>query len=208
MDFQSFQMVDMIIVGLILFLAIRGLVNGFSKELFNFLALVGGVAVAARAYTTVAKFIKQQNILPSMNLDFQNFIGFAVTLVVIWMVISLISSIITQLSSTEPGFISRFLGYIIGVTRYIFIFSLIIFGISNSDFLKKNLSKHYANSQLFAPMTTIGAQLLDMNETQNEKSVTGENNESNISNEMNVTDKVNPLIKMNEIKLTEHNSSN
>jgi|GEM_PF-1394685 len=207
---MDFDMVDMIIVGLILFLAIRGLVNGFSKELFNFLALVGGVAVAARAYTSVGEFINQQNILPAMNLDFQKFIGFAVILVVIWVVLSLISSIITQFTSTEPGFISRFLGYIVGVARYVFIFSLIVFGISNSDFLRKNLSKHYAGSQLFVPMATIGTQLLNMDEQQskNQKpATTGENNESNISNETNVSNEGNLSINMNKITLTEHHSS-
>ncbi|MBU1668487.1 CvpA family protein [bacterium] len=203
-------MVDMIIVGLILFLAIRGLVNGFSKELFNFLALVGGVAVAARAHTPVAELINQQNILPAMNLDFQKFIGFAVILVVIWVIFSIVSSIITRFTSTEPGFISRILGYIVGVARYVFIFSLIVFGISNSDFLKENLSKHYDGSQLFAPMSNIGAQLLNMDEKQseNQKPVSAENNESNISSEANATDEVNLSMNMNKITLTERNSSN
>lgn len=177
---MDFHMVDMLIVGLILFLAIRGLMNGFSKELFNFLALVGGVAVAARAHTVVAEFINEQQILPAMNVDFQKFVGFIVTLAVIWIVLSLISSIITQFTSGESGVISRFLGYILGVARYVFIFSLIIFGVSNSQFLRENLSQYYTGSQLFEPMSAIGAKLINMDE--NQTMLIGENNESNLTN--------------------------
>lgn len=199
---MDFHMVDMIIVGLILFLAIRGLVNGFSKELFNFLALVGGVAVAARAHAPVAELINEQNILPAMNADFQKFIGFLVIILIIWVVFSIVSSMVTRFTSTTPGFFSRILGYIIGVGRYIFIFAVIIFGISNSDFLKENLSKHYEGSQLFAPMASIGAQLLNMDQkkTKTQKPAAGENNESN-------TTDANISVDLNKMTLTEHNSS-
>ena len=36
---EDFNTVDMIIVGLVLFLSLKGLVNGFIKELFNFVGL-------------------------------------------------------------------------------------------------------------------------------------------------------------------------
>lgn len=192
---MDFHMVDIIIVGLVLFLAVRGLMNGFSKELFNFLALVGGVAVAARAHTTVAEFITQQNILPAMNVDFQKFIGFIVTLAIIWIVLSLTSSMISQFTSKESGVVSRFLGYILGVARYVFIFSLIVFGISNSDFLRENLSKHYTGSQLFAPMATIGAKLINMDSNQSNLSV--QNNESNSSSETNTSNETNASTEQN-----------
>lgn len=196
---MDFHMVDMIIVGLILFLAIRGLVNGFSKELFNFLALVGGVTVAAREYTPVAELINEQNILPTMNADFQKFVGFLVIILVVWIVFSIISSLVTRFTSTTPSFISRILGYLISVGRYIFIFSVIIFGISNSDFLKENLSKHYKGSQLFTPMATIGAQLLNM-EQKTKQALSNENNKSN-------TTDTNLSVDLNKLTLNEHNSS-
>ncbi|HIC77864.1 MAG TPA: CvpA family protein, partial [Sulfurovum sp.] len=44
----DFNTVDMIIAGLILFLSLKGLVNGFIRELFNFIGLIIGVAVATR----------------------------------------------------------------------------------------------------------------------------------------------------------------
>ena len=170
-------MVDMIIVGLILFLAIKGMVNGFTQELFNFIALIGGVAVAARVHTIAGEKFSELNILPNITTEVQNFIGFLTTFIIIWAIISFISSIITRISSDTPGFMSRFIGYIIGTIRYVAIFSLIIFGISKADFLRENLAKHYANSQLFVPMSKIGANLLNLDSNQTkEQNTTNENN--------------------------------
>ena len=199
MEFMGFHVVDMIIVGLVLFLAIRGLVNGFSKELFNFLALIGGIAVAARTHTVVGEFIAKQNILPELSDDFQKLVGFAAIFILILIIFNIISSIRTSFRTEAPGFFSRLLGYLISVARYVFIFSLIVFGINNADFLKEKLAKHYEGSKLFEPMIQVGAKLLNVNQQSEEKILAKENNEtnqsdSNISMDLNIT-------------LTDHNKS-
>jgi len=204
MEFMGFHLVDVIIVGLVLFLAIRGLVNGFSKELFNFLALIGGIAVAARTHTVVGKFISEQNILPDLSPDFQKLIGFATVLILILIIFNIISSLRSNFRAEHPGFLSRLLGYIISVARYIFIFSLIVFGINNADFLREKLAKHYEGSKLFTPMVQLGGKLLNVNQTPDENA-TVENNTSNENNETNQSDS---NISMNpNIKLTEHNET-
>jgi membrane protein required for colicin V production len=198
MELMGFHLVDMIIVGLVLFLAIRGLVNGFSKELFNFLALIGGIAVAARTHTTVGQFISEQNILPELSSDFQKLIGFATVLILILIIFNIISSLRSKLRSEAPGLISRLLGYIISVARYVFIFSLIIFGINNADFLREKLSKHYEESKLFQPMVQLGGELLNANQMPKE----------NISDENNKTNQDDHNLSMDlNIKLTEHNKT-
>jgi len=204
MEFMGFHIVDMIIIGLVLFLAIRGLVNGFSKELFNFLALIGGIAVAARTNTIVGKFISEQNILPDLSSDFQKLVGFASVLILILIIFNIISSLRTQFRTEDPGFFSRLLGYLISVARYVFIFSLIIFGINNADFLREKLAKHYEGSQLFNPMIQLGGALLNTNQTPKENT-SSENNTSNENNDTNQSDN-NISINLN-VSLTEHNET-
>jgi len=161
----EFNIMDMVIVGLILFLAIKGLVNGFSKELFNFLGLIGGVVVAARVHTTVGNKIAEQNILPNIPPEVQSFIGFILTLLVIWIIISFISSIVNGLNSGEPNFFSRILGYIISVAKYAVIFSLILYGLSQADLFKDNFADKYKDSKLFKPMGDVGAKILNVKAT-------------------------------------------
>jgi len=195
---MDFHIVDMIIVGLTLFLAIKGLVNGFSKELFNFIAIIGGVAVAARNNEAVGELIAKQAILPEMSIDFQNFIGFIIILLLILFIVSFISSIVSRLGAEKPGFISRFIGYLLSLIRYVFIFSLIVFGISNADFLKEKLAKYYDGSQLFQPMVDIGQKLLNVQEV-SKTVVSHDQNNSNLTVDTNST--------VPHINIQEHNRS-
>ena len=177
MEFMGFHIVDIIIVGLVAFLAIKGLVNGFSKELLNFITIVAGVILAARYNETVVQLINEQKLVPLIPDEFSKIIGFILIIVSIWLLIGFISSIITKLTSKPSGFLSRLLGYILSAARYLFIFSLIIFGVSQSDFFKKSATKFKAETQLFQPMTEIGAKILniDLNNTIVEETTTNTN---------------------------------
>ncbi|MCH9740189.1 MAG: CvpA family protein [Epsilonproteobacteria bacterium] len=170
MEFTTF---DLIIIGLILFLSLKGLVNGFTKELFNFIGLIGGVAVASRMNTTVGEFINS-TIYPITNEPALKLTGFVAALLIVWILFSFISSILDKVSSSEAGFFSRVLGYIMTAVRYVAIFALIIVGIQKSEFLTEKLEQYYVGSQLFPTLSDIGTQLLNIEEqiekTKTEKS--------------------------------------
>ena len=193
---MDFQMIDMVIVGVVLFLAIKGLVNGFSKELFNFLGLIGGIAVAARANEMVGDLIIKQNILPEMFTQYQKIIGFIAVFLAIWILFNLISSLFSTFTSEEIGVVSRILGYIVSVVRYAFIFALIIFGFNNADFLKEKFSKYTEHSQVFTPMSVVGEKLLnretnqtvvaDSNMTKVDENLT-KSIENNVTQENNIS---------------------
>ena len=194
---MDFQIVDMVIVGIILFLAIRGLINGFSKELFNFLGLIGGIAVAARTNEMVGDLIIKQKILPEVLVQYQTIIGFIAVFLAIWILFNLISSLFAGFTSEEVGILSRLLGYLIAVTRYAFIFALIIFGFNNADFLKEKFSKYTENSQIFAPMSMVGEKLLNKVSSENNETVTSENNTTIENNSTNPIEDI--AIKENNI---------
>jgi len=202
---MGFHIVDIVIVSLVLFLAIKGLVNGFSKELFNFISIVGGVAAAARYNTTVVDFINAQHIVPTISENYAKIIGFVVILLAVWIVIGLISSIISKLASNHPSIISRIFGYILSAARYIFIFSLIVFGVNQSDFFKNEAAKLKTETKLFIPMAKVGATLLNMdtNTTLTQKSNTPKVEINTTTIEKNIT----AAHDINTTLLTEHNSS-
>ncbi len=162
MEFMGFHTVDIIIAVLILFLAIKGLINGFSKELLNFITIVGGIALAANFNTTAVKFINEQHIVPTIADSYAKIVGFIIIIVAVWIIISVISSIINKFSSPTISPISRIFGYIISAVRYFVIFALIIFGINQSDFFKNEAKKLKTETKLFVPMTEIGATILNV----------------------------------------------
>jgi uncharacterized membrane protein required for colicin V production len=178
MEFMGFHIVDITIVALIAFLAIKGLVNGFTKELLNFIAVVGGVLLAARYNSHVISFINEQNLGITIPEEFAKLIGFILIILAVFIIVSLLSTIITSLTSSTTSFLSRVAGYLLSAARYVFIFSLIIFGVSQSDFFKKSATQFKEKTQLFQPMTDIGMQILniDINETMSNVTQKVENN--------------------------------
>jgi len=184
---MDFQIIDMVIVGVILFLAIKGLVNGFSKELFNFFGLIGGIAVAARTNEMVGDLIVKQNILPEALLQYQEIIGFIAVFIIIWVLFNLVSSLFSTFTSDEIGILSRIFGYLVGIARYAFIFALIIFGFNNADFFKEKFSQYTEKSQVFAPMSIIGEKLLNKIHGENNETVTLENNTTTVDTNLTST---------------------
>jgi membrane protein required for colicin V production len=206
MEFMGFHIVDIIIVVLVTFLAIKGLVNGFSKELLNFITIVAGVMIAARYNTIAVQLINEENLLPQIPDEFAKIVGFLLIVVAIWLLIGFISSIITKLTSKPSGFLSRLLGYILSVARYLFIFSLIIFGVSQSEFFKKSATKFKNESKLFEPMTQLGANILniDLNQT-----IVEESNLTNTTKEVTETNVTEVNLSINpSTALVEYNTSN
>jgi len=182
----DFNTVDMIIAGLILFLSLKGLVNGFIRELFNFIGLIIGVAVATRMNMTVGQFISD-NIFPIANEPALKMVGFVTVLVAIWVLSTLFSSILESLSSDEVGFFSRILGYILTILRYVAIFAIILVAVKDVDLISKKLDTYSQDSKIIASLDEIGTKILDMeenNETQkiNLSSYSFENNKTDESN--------------------------
>ena len=156
----DFTTVDIIIVGLILFLSLKGLVNGFMKEILSFIGLIGGVALASRLNTKVGEFINA-NVLPIENDPALKLAGFVAVLLGVWLIANMLASLIGG-SDEEVGFISRILGYGVSIVRYIAIFGLIFASVQDVDLLAKKLEKHAQGSQLIAPLQQIGEKLLNM----------------------------------------------
>jgi len=174
MEFESF---DIIIVGLILFLSLKGIVTGFTKELFNFIGLIGGVALASRVNIEVGEFLSK-NIFPLDNEPSLKLVGFVATLLAVWLVFTMVSSMIDTVLSDDIALLSRILGYLLTIARYIAIFAIIIVGVQQSDFLSKKLSGQYEKSKLLPILNNIGTQILN---NQIDNNTTTNTNDINLS---------------------------
>lgn len=181
----DFNTVDMIIAGLILFLSLKGLVNGFTRELFNFIGLIIGVAVAARMNITVGQFISE-NIFPIENDPALKMVGFVTVLVAIWVISSLFSSIIEGLATYEVGFFSRVLGYILTILRYVAIFAIILVSVKDIDIISNKLDKYSTDSKIITSLNEIGTKILNM-ETSQEQNSTKEKSSNAQTEEINLT---------------------
>ena len=159
MDFNYF---DVTIAAIVLILGIKGFMQGFIKEVFGLLGLVGGVYFASRLSDKAATFI-DTNFLHLENASLLQLIGFLAILIVIWLSATVLGSILSKLTSESGlGFLNRLFGFIAGGGKYFLIFALIVTALSNVTLVKDNLEKYVNDSVLYPYLQEAGSYLINL----------------------------------------------
>ena len=158
-DFNYF---DITIGAIVLILGIKGFMNGFIREVFGLVRLVGGVYFASRLAPTAATFI-DTNFLHLENTAFLKLLGFLAVLIAVWLSATILGSILSKLTSASGlGFINRLFGFIAGGGKYFLIFALIVTALSNVALVKDNLEKHVQDSVLYPYLRAAGSSIINL----------------------------------------------
>ena len=158
-DFNYF---DITIGAIILILGIKGFMNGFIKEVFGLVGLVGGVYFASRLAETAATFI-DTNFLHLENAALLKLLGFLAILIIIWLSATILGSIFSKLTSASGlGFLNRLFGFIAGGGKYFLIFALIVTALSNVTLVKDNLEKYVQDSVLYPYLKKAGSSIINL----------------------------------------------
>lgn len=159
MDFNYF---DVTIASIVLLLGIKGFMNGFVKEAFGILGLIGGVYFASRKADLAGDFI-HSNFLPLDNPSLLKLIGFLAILVIVWLTVTLIGMLISKMiSASGLGFFNRLLGFVAGGGKYFLIFALIVTALSNVKLFKDNIEKYVSDSLLYPYLKETGAYIINL----------------------------------------------
>ena len=139
--------------------------NGFIKEVFGLVGLVGGVYLASRLSDDAATFI-DSNFIHIANANLLKLLGFLAILTIVWMGATILGSIFSKLTSISGlGFINRFLGFIAGGGKYFIIFALIVTALSNVTLVKDNIGKYVNDSVLYPYLLKTGASIIHLDPT-------------------------------------------
>ena len=158
-DFNYF---DVTIGTIVLILGIKGFMNGFIKEVFGLVGLVGGVYFASRLSGDAATFI-DSTFIHIENTALLKLVGFLAILIVVWLSATILGSIFSKLTSVSGlGFINRFLGFVAGGGKYFLIFALIVTALSNVTLVKDNLEKYVHNSILYPYLKAVGSSIIHL----------------------------------------------
>ncbi len=158
-DFNYF---DITIGAIVLILGIKGFMNGFIKEVFGLVGLVGGVWLASRLAGDAATFI-DSNFIHIENTAMLQLLGFLAILAVVWLGATILGSIFSKLTSISGlGFVNRLLGFIAGGGKYFIIFALIVTALSNVTLVKDNIGKYVNDSVLYPYLLKTGASIIHL----------------------------------------------
>ena len=196
---------DIVVLVLILLLSIKGLLNGFTKELFSAIGLIGGIFAASYFSGIVAQYA-HDNFLNSLSMPLLSLIAKIVIFVVVWFVASLIGKGLYLISDSEfTSTTSRLAGMFVKMVTLFLIFSIIAFVSSTKPQISERFKDTLSQSKLYPLLKDAGAMILNMVNT-NSVAAISENNTSD--SEQNVSKEVKSSVSNEQNSTTNDKSNN
>jgi len=162
MEFNYFDLVASVII---LFLGLKGIINGFFKELFGLLGIIGGIFVASRIGDSVGQKLSDL-IFNFQNEAAVNFSGFLVTLTTFWILMLISGYVFKKLSSLSGlGIIDKILGFAFGASKFFLIASIIAYATYNIKAIRSSLDSASNNSIIFPIMVETGGYIMKIDPT-------------------------------------------
>ena len=147
---------DLGAAAVILLLGLKGLFNGFFKELFGMLGIIGGIYVGSR-------FAEQSGTFLSDKLfHFDNhaviiFTGFLSTLALFWIAMALIGGAFARLSTLSGlGSMDKILGFVLATSKIFLILSVTVYALGNIKIIQNSLEEVMNNSVLYPVLKQTG----------------------------------------------------
>lgn len=143
---------DIIISVIVLFLGLKGILNGFFKEIFGLIGIVGGIFVASRLGDNVGIFLNDL-IFNFDNNSAVSFTGFIIVLALFWLLmigVGLMFKQLTQLSGLGP--IDKILGFLFGASKFFFIIAVIAHASYNIQALKTVIDDTSLKTSILFPV--------------------------------------------------------
>jgi len=154
--------IDLIVGPLILVLGLKGILNGFRRELFGFVGLIGGVFLASRTAEPLASLVERQ-LFQLSNPAALRLIAFILVLLVVWGGISLLGRYIEERSDPRPpGALSRVSGFLIATAKYFLVFAMILSALYRTPPIRHSLQRHAKSSLLFPSLLAAGSALIHL----------------------------------------------
>lgn len=153
---MEFNYFDLVVAIIILFLGLKGIINGFFKELFGLVGIIGGIFIASRVGDDVGQM------LSDTLFNFQShaaisFTGFITTLALFWLLMIAIGFAFKKLSILSGlGPVDKLLGFVFGASKFFFIAAIIAHSMYNIKAIKKTLDPYLDNSILFPILVETG----------------------------------------------------
>lgn len=147
-------MLDIIILILLIYAAVRGYMSGFVVQSLTLVALVGGIWAGIKFNPVFSGWLIKAF---SLGEHIAPYVSFAVIFLAVIIVIHFIGVFITKaFSKTVLGGLNRIGGVLFGVAKMVFIISVVIFLIEKFDTNKSLISEKTAtSSKLFNPIAKI-----------------------------------------------------
>lgn len=159
---MEFNYFDLAAMAIILLLGLKGVINGFFKELFGLVGIIGGIFIASRFGSTVGELLNNA----IFNFDSPgaiNFTGFLVTLAIFWVLMIILGYGFKKLSKLSGlGVYDRLLGFVFGASKFFLIAAVIAHAMYNIAALRPSIDSFMRGSTLFPAFVSAGSVIMKL----------------------------------------------
>jgi len=153
---------DLVVGVIILFLGLKGIINGFFKEVFGLVGIVGGIFIASRLGDKVGQYLSDL-IFMFESQSAISFTGFLATLLVFWLVMIVIGLIFKKLSSMSGlSPLDRLFGFIFGASKFFLIAAVIAHAVYNIKSIRTTIDPILETSLLFPILVKTGSYIMKL----------------------------------------------
>ncbi len=192
---------DIVVGFLIIMLGLKGLLDGFIKEFFGLVGIIGGIYLGSHYGYEMALLISDK-IYKIKNEAALSFIGFLVILGGFWFLMVLLSKLFMKLTKASGlGILDKLSGFIFGGAKIFLIFAVILFAISNIEITKSVVEKYTKNSILYPVLIKSGSYIIKLSPSDVTQQIASKTKEIELKStkaiEKNIEEKINKTIEKN-----------
>jgi len=170
---------DLVVGSIILLLGLKGIINGFFKEVFGLIGIIGGIFIASRVAQSVGEYLNTL-IFNFSSTTAANFLGFLTTLALFWLLMVFVGFLFKKLSALSGlGPVDKLLGFVFGASKFFLIAAVIAHAAYNVKAIRSAIDGSLNQSILFPVLVETGSVIMkidpvdvssDINETIQESS--------------------------------------
>jgi len=158
---ENMSGIDLGIIGFVLFLSLKGFFNGFFKELFGLIGIIGGIFVGSRFGQEAGLYIND-NFLHLENGSVIAVTGFIATLIIFWIGMTIIGNILSSLTNKSGlGAINKLLGLVFAGVKIALILAVIIHSLLSVKVVQESTKEYVENSVVIPQLQEVGAYLVN-----------------------------------------------
>jgi membrane protein required for colicin V production len=159
---ENIQLLDLISLGLIAFLGLKGFFRGFVKETFGLIGIIGGIYFASRFAGKFGDYINQ-NIYQVQNPQSLKLIGFIGALLAFWLAAVAIGAMLGKLvNSSGLGIVDKILGFGVGGAKVFLIFSVIIYVLTSIPIFRSTIESAFSGSMMYPYFKEWGSKIVKL----------------------------------------------
>jgi len=165
-NMENLSIFDIISLSLIFILGIKGVINGFIKEVFGLIGIVGGIFIASRFAEEMGNLISQ-NIYKLDNNATLYLIGFISVLIIFWVLSIFVGHLLESLIKMSGlGAIDKLAGFIVGSAKIFLVFSILAVTLSNIEFIRTKANEYMDKSFMYPIFVETGRYIVKMDSNQ------------------------------------------